>query len=165
MLSHALEKAFSLPNPKNSFGYSKAKILFNSINNFILKYKWDNCLNNPISILLEYINYHQIHNSVSPDIIDLNDKLDNLLNESLHKKDEFATGGTYEVTREELIANGISNFKTLSANRYAIRNFSEVPVKKELILKALDIAKKSPSACNRQAYRVHIFVGEKKIKS
>lgn len=54
------------------------------------------------------------------------------------------------------------NFETLAGNRFAIRSFSDTPVPDDILHKALDIARKSPSACNRQSYRVHVFRGDLK---
>src|SRR5699024_8074297 len=47
------------------------------------------------------------------------------------------------------------NFKELAAYRYSIRDFGEEIVSDEEIFDAIQMATKTPSVCNRQAYRVY----------
>ena len=73
-------------------------------------------------------------------------------------------GGVTRITKKDLLKT-LNNFdfKTFSEVRYSIRNFDEnysVPI--EIIKKAILIAGKSPSACNRQAWKVYVFKGLKK---
>ena len=162
MLTHALEKAFSLPNPRKQFGIKKAQQLNKYIYNYINKYSWDEALRTPLSVLSEYIAYHEKNNTASPEILLLKQHIlelkDNLNSTPINTN----PGGTLDVHRQNLQNSAKGDFKMLAENRYAIRNFDGSPVDFNLITKALDIAKKAPSACNRQAYRVHIFKGEAK---
>ena len=48
-----------------------------------------------------------------------------------------------------------SEIEKLFNTRHSIRQFSNEPVSKELISKAIELAQKAPSACNRQAVRVY----------
>lgn len=164
MLTHALEKAFSLPNPRKSFGITKAKDLTTKINEYVNKYNWDNSLSVPVSVLKKYIAYHRKSGAMLEEMKAIEEDLNSLLGSVSMLSCSFTLGGTYDVTREELITASKSNFETLSANRYAIRDFSGEPIDQEIIYKALDIAKKTPSACNRQSYRVHVFKGCQKDK-
>lgn len=162
MLTHALEKAFSLPNPRKSFGLKKAQALLGKVARYIDVYQWNDSLIVPMSVLSEYIGYHRRNNVMNPEMTDFENKINRLASYLSKELSLFNSAGTYDVTKGDLISNGRGDFKTLATNRYAIRNFSDIPVKKETIYKALDIAKKSPSACNRQSYRVHVFHGEQK---
>src|SRR5690606_18376889 len=47
-------------------------------------------------------------------------------------------------------------------SRYSIRKFADKPVDDDLLRRAIQVARKSPSACNRQAYRIHVYSGDKK---
>lgn len=162
MLTHALEKAFSLPRPRKSFGFEKANSLLNKIERFIRIFKWDDGLIVPISVLSEYIVYHKNNDSMSPEIIVLKERIDILLKSLSKESGLFNVGGVYNVEKEHLVAAGQENFETLATNRFAVRNFSGIPVLDEVLYRAIDIARKSPSACNRQSYRVHVFRGGKK---
>ena len=162
MLTHALEKAFSLPNPRKSFGLKKASSLLNKINRYIDEFGWDSSLIVPLSVLKEYISYHERNNTKSADIKTLESSINKIAAVESMGSDALNSGGTIDVTGHELAEHGRGNFEELASNRYAVRDFAPSPVDDEIICKALDIAKKSPSACNRQAYRVHIFKGQLK---
>jgi len=162
MLTHALEKAFSLPNPRKSFGLKKANSLLDKISRYTSEFQWDDNLVVPISVLKQYIEYHRHNNSISPEMTAFGNRFYEFMS-SLHMAyDSFQSAGTYDVTKDYLIKAGKGNFETLATNRFAVRNFSGKPVSQEVLHKALDIARKSPSACNRQSYRVHIFRDEQK---
>lgn len=162
MLSHALEKAFSLPNPRKSFGFTKASALLDKIIIYVSVFGWDKCLDVPVSVLRQYVLYHHKNNSMSSEMRSFEKRIDNFINSVSLRQNDFQYAGTYDVTKEDLIKYGAGNFESLSANRYAVRSFSGEPVSREILNKAFDIAKKSPSACNRQSYRVHVFNGEEK---
>lgn len=57
------------------------------------------------------------------------------------------------------------NFKELLEKRHSVRHFSEKPVEKEKILEALEIAKHTPSACNRQGWKTYIIFDEETKRS
>ena len=162
MLTHALEKAFSLPNPRKSFGLKKANSLLDKISRYVSKYNWDKNIVVPVSVLGQYVKYHELNNSISEDMQSFCKRL-NLFIESVSKAPEFfQEGGTYDVSKVSLVEKGMGNFETLAANRFAVRNFSGESVSTKLLDKALNISRKSPSACNRQSYRVHVFKGDLK---
>ncbi|WP_176761802.1 nitroreductase family protein [Tessaracoccus oleiagri] len=52
--------------------------------------------------------------------------------------------------------NGVKNFKALFEGRYSVREFADGPLSVERILPALNLSRKAPSVCNRQASRVKI---------
>ena len=162
MLTHALEKAFSLPNPRKSFGLKKATLLLDKLERYVSKYGWDESLIVPISVLRQYVIYHQRNNSMTSEMKTFEKHVDKFIDSLSNFHRNFQNAGPYDIVKENLIKSGVGNFESLSANRYAVRSFSGDPVSKEVLNKALDIAKKSPSACNRQSYRVHVFHGEQK---
>ncbi|MNP41368.1 malonic semialdehyde reductase [compost metagenome] len=53
----------------------------------------------------------------------------------------------------------------MAANRFSIRVFNETPVSEELIKEAANIARKSPSVCNRQTTRIYSFSTPEQKKS
>jgi len=59
----------------------------------------------------------------------------------------------------------ISDYELLMKNRQSCRNFdSTKPVEKNDLVKILEIAKLSPSACNSQPYSVYISLGDSVAK-
>jgi len=54
-------------------------------------------------------------------------------------------------------AAGNIDFPTLAKMRHSVRNFADQPVPDDAIASAIQVAQQSPSACNRQAWRVHVY--------
>lgn len=142
MLTHALEKAFSLPNPRKSFGLKKATSLLDKLMRYMSKYGWTESLIVPISVLKQYVIYHQKNNSMTSEMKTFEKRVDEFVDSLSNVHRNFQNAGTYDIVKENLITSGVGNFESLSANRYAVRSFSGDPVSKEVLNKALDIAKK-----------------------
>ena len=49
------------------------------------------------------------------------------------------------------------SFEHLVTSRHTVRNFSERRIPDEIILDAIKLAQRTPSVCNRQCWRVHVF--------
>jgi nitroreductase len=50
-----------------------------------------------------------------------------------------------------------TDFPALAALRHSVRDFAEEPVPDDAIAGAVRVAQQSPSACNRQPWRVHVY--------
>lgn len=66
--------------------------------------------------------------------------------------DEY--GGSIVVTAAEKTDNAQKSFIELAENRHSLREYSAQPVTEEEIVKAVELATRAPSACNRQPARV-----------
>lgn len=162
MTTHALEKAFSLYDKRRGFGVKKAVILIGNIQKYIRKYGYSEKLNVPIELVYSYLVYQRNDGYENP----LLDKVETELNAIIAayeiKKDVYQMAGYRKVNKTEMLDLTNIDFRRLAMNRHSFRHFSKEPVSEEAIKDALEIAKFSPSACNRQAYRVHVFSGEDK---
>ncbi|MBT40009.1 MAG: nitroreductase family protein [Myxococcota bacterium] len=69
-----------------------------------------------------------------------------------------ALGGTKTFEASELRESiaGI-DFERLARARHSVRVFADRPVPEQAIQRAVRIAQRSPSVCNRQPWRVHVF--------
>ncbi|MEZ8547900.1 nitroreductase family protein [Vibrio cyclitrophicus] len=95
--------------------------------------------------------YFEINNS-----IDLTD-ISNIIHEELLVEDPLLILGGKKVINKEDINVAIDlDFKRFFESRHSIREFSNVEVDMSLLFEAVDLAKKYPSVCNRQAVRVYI---------
>ena len=65
-------------------------------------------------------------------------------------------GGTIDFNCEKIDLN-IQEIEKLFNTRHSIRNFSTKPVSNDIIKKAIELAHKCPSACNRQGVRSYII--------
>ena len=65
--------------------------------------------------------------------------------------------GAYILTKEELKNDYDIDYSKFIKSRHSTRNYKNMPLKMEDIKKAIDMAKYSPSACNRQFIKVHYY--------
>jgi len=70
---------------------------------------------------------------------------------------EDALGGTKVVGREEVHAAALRDLRPFFASRHSVRDFDEREVDVDLIRRAVEMARFTPSVCNRQATRVHVL--------
>lgn len=68
-----------------------------------------------------------------------------------------AEGGARVVSKERILSAISIDFHEFCQTRYSVRDFSGERVTLEAIRKAIDTARKTPSVCNRQSWRVHAF--------
>lgn len=73
--------------------------------------------------------------------------------------------GVLMIERDAKMNNRHLDFKTLSEHRYAIREYSDLPVTIDELNEAVDIAMKTPSVCNRQASRVYEIFDSETIRT
>lgn len=99
MLTHALEKAFSLPNPRKSFGLKKASSLLDYIERYISQYGYQNEIIVPVSVMLKYIDYHKSNNTQTEEMSLFEKRIRSILPSS-EKPDALNAGGTYDLSKK-----------------------------------------------------------------
>lgn len=147
---HSIEKGLSYEEIRNGFGSEPINQLIKLLELYTLKKypKTDINFLTAVSVLKKYIEHHEAN---LYDVKDLKTRVNNL-----KIQDEDDLGGVKHVTKEEILASVNLDFHTFSKNRYSIREFSKEDVDINLIYKAIEIAIKTPSACNRQPWKVKI---------
>lgn len=162
MTTHALEKAFSLYNKRKGFGVKKIVLLTNNILKYIHKYGYSEKLNVSIALVNRYLVFQKKDGFWNEVLDEVAVKLNGIIKKYHIEESVLSKAGYVSRTRLQMLEATHVDFAKLANNRYSFRHFSKDDVPDDVIRKALDIAKKSPSACNRQAYRVHVFVGKDK---
>ena len=148
--AHILEKGMSLPEPRPGYGTQVVETLFQLLDDAMQNEKLCNgsAFRNAIAVLRAYVDYH--------DTINFN--VDYLKSELNKFKDistlEFVSGLKH-FTKQEMNIHIRGDYSEFSRSRHSIRHFSDVPVEEPDIYKAIDIARKTPSACNRQPWNVY----------
>jgi nitroreductase len=69
-------------------------------------------------------------------------------------------GGTVTVTQVDGLA---ASFNALVAQRHSARTFTDAEVPDSVLVDCVAQAQRSPSACNRQAVRVHVYADRKQV--
>lgn len=164
MLTHALEKAFSLPSPRPSFGRAKALRLCSLIEGYIADFGFGDALRVPVSLVAAYIAYHQENGVDDDDLRRIRVCFDSFVKASGHPAGYFDAAGWISMTAGDMAGAAGCSFRELVALRHSVRDFGPDPIADMRIREALSIAAGSPSACNRQAWRAHVFRGDKKVR-
>jgi nitroreductase len=68
--------------------------------------------------------------------------------------------GVKHITRKEILEQCGKCFESFLFSRHSIRYFTSAAPRREVIEKALLLAQQTPSACNRQGWRTHVFFGD-----
>src|SRR5207244_3137840 len=68
-----------------------------------------------------------------------------------------ARGGTYQVRRADIHTAARRDLSAFFESRFSVRDFADGDVDPALIASAVRMAQKTPSVCNRQSARVHVF--------
>ena len=154
--NHVIEKGMSMRFPKIGFGQEKVTVLCLRL----MKYKRmyfsvnPNFLIYPLSTIKKYIDYTKNNGIAISEI----EKMYNELTDGLMHVE--VSSGIETVTRNEL-TKPFDSFEVFVKARHSIRYFKREVPSQELIEKALFIAQRTPSACNRQGWKVHVFEKEK----
>lgn len=152
VLTHELDKGLHMPEPRKGFGREKAKTLVSYLKKYLnfknFDYEYDAYLD-AVEVLQKYCASAEQY-GLDISFINLNDfvvdytKVHNRLDQ---------TGNYYY---DENIQN--FNFKYFALSRHSIRFFKdEYKVSQTDFEKAVEIARMSPSACNRQSARVMLL--------
>lgn len=164
MTTHAVEKAFSLHDKRKGFGVKKIASLMSNLEKYIQKYGYSEKLDVSVALVHRYLEYQNKDGFQSVVLDDVSERLLKLM--ALNHLDNhiYDEAGSLVRTKDDMLKLKHVDFQELAAGRFSFRHFSSEEISDSVIKEALDIAKKSPSACNRQAYRVHVFGGEQKNK-
>lgn len=156
LVMHQLEKGMSFTNSKREFGGEKARLLVMMVRKCISTYGMNEACKIAINILHEYIKRdNATHNA---DIL----KMINSLCEDYRDMVSDGYAGVKLVSGPPVFDKAL--IKEFFNSRSSVREYSDLPVTESEFKEALSFASCTPSACNRQASRVHFFNAKDMIK-
>ncbi len=148
---HIVEKGLALPIPRKNFGIPKIKVLIEKAIFYRSKYGEDRIVRNIQEVLNQYLERNS-------ELRKLNIEFYKMLVDFIDSKKFDRHGGVKIVTVTEIKKAVNIDFKSFMQTRSSVRNFSsENNILEEEVYKAIEIAKYTPSVCNRQSWRVHYF--------
>ena len=160
--AHRLEKGLCIRTPRAGWGVDKA-------NNLVRLLEKESKSINPDTMALS------VGKGVLAAYIEAKQESDNPIDvraiEKLRKAiavsgldlkvNEF--GGSLLIHREDMIQD--SSVERLFVTRHSVRDFSDIPVDLEKLERAITLALRAPSACNRQASQIYVIGGKDRIKA
>ena len=151
--THSIEKGLSIENPRLGFGHKKQELILQYINKLKSsdsEYHKE-AIKMSIDALNEYIKFHDSKSFSDDFILKLKDFLkNNEINE------DVKYGGVLDIKYDNLNFN-VEEIEKLFNTRHSIRDFSNTEVDLDKLKKAIKLAQRAPSACNRQAVRVYVL--------
>ncbi len=153
---HAIEKGLSIGSCRAGFGQPKVQSLINDLSRYISSFPQAN-IDEAIGVIDRYIDYNR-QQGIDMSIIEAQyEKLCRIY----EIKNSYEVG-IAEKQRSDILEATKADFATFSTSRFSIRDFApEGKVDINSIVAAIEIARKAPSACNRQSAKAHIFNGKK----
>lgn len=147
-LYHTVEKGLALPHPRPGFGRRNITPLIQLLQEHKSRLEINGVYEAAVSSLKEYVKYHEG--------LGFRDDLVSAVALFVANLADNRKGGT------DLIPSPPPEltFEKFFKSRRSWRNFSNKDVSDDLILKALEIARFTPSVCNRQGWHVHTYRGE-----
>ena len=150
---HSIEKGLSISAPRLGFGLAKLSKLFSDIEAYQALETDDlECLKFARDAVKAYLDFHEKKKFQSEKIEEVAKKYE-ALKASL-KEDNESFGGVKVLNFSDLDYD-VAEIEKLFLTRSSVRDFSGEPVDEEVIQKAILLAQRSPSACNRQGVRIY----------
>lgn len=149
VLYHAIEKGMSLRVSQNGFGQEKIRKLIE----LCAKYEK---MDGDIDLLVTCQKVLQAYTAHQKDHLDAQ-FLAELKNSRLFglTLNEVGDGGVQPLSQSSL---GFDEYKDFVLTRKSVRDFSNETVELSDLIDAIDIAKYTPSVCNRQPWKSYIYV-------
>ena len=160
--THTIEKGMSMRNPRKGFGQEKVSNLINRLKKYNQLYGMTDSsfLYYPLSTIKSYIEYT---NKTGVSIPDIEESYAELLNTTDFELVNVESGIVRE-SKEHIQSLCNKDFESLLFSRHSLRYFSKRPVSKDILDKALILAQRTPSACNRQGWKAHVFMGNRSVE-
>lgn len=149
---HIVEKGMALPNPRKGFGKEKVSHLIQTLEEFESKYS-----NPQLSVYIRQVlkTYFDRNSEV------LDASFSSKIQNCIQKNDDvFPKGGVKIITKENIATATGFDYAGFVRSRTSVRNFSDEPVTEKEILAAVENARYTPSVCNRQSWKVHLYEGD-----
>lgn len=155
---HAIEKGLSLGAPRLGFGEKRILDLIADLRTYRDRFADTEFLAHPLATIRGYLSYNVARGFEPARVREAYDQLER---EQPQATPISVEGGVKLVRKAELTSSG-HDFEAFALTRHSIRDFSNQPVTREELVRAVATAQRAPSACNRQAWHAHVFQGSAK---
>ena len=156
---HSIEKGLSLVHPRKLFGLEKINTMLDQVDRYVkLSCINMNIMHMVVDALKAYLQFHS-----DEEYLELNyikDKVSKYI-EQFAVSETPVRGGVQYISFQ-CGDDDYLNLKKIAEQRHSIRDFSEEHVPIEQLRKAIIVAQRAPSACNRQGVRAYVITGKHK---
>jgi nitroreductase len=151
---HRLEKGLSLYAPRVGFGLESVKNLLSHLQSYRARFLIDENWMTALNVLCAYFDFNQAHRDDNSELYHQVLALQEGAAPTLRK---WERGGTKLVSRQAIHRVAKLDLTPFFESRYSVRQFTDEQVNIQLIEQAMRMAQKTPSVCNRQTCKVHVY--------
>lgn len=152
-LSHRLEKGLLIKNPKPMWGWDKA---------YLMEKLLKRCENDFSTITANAVLSAYLDAKSKSEFMEDREKYNVFLHTTGYQTISYeGLGGTQIVQAPLFSSQEQHQIQRLFFTRHSCREFAKRPVSNEDLTKAIEMALRCPSACNRQPFRIYAIAPEK----
>lgn len=160
---HVVEKGLSMPEFRPRFGVPMVKRLINLTRQGHCKHGWKSNVNylTAVNVVQKYM---QRHEELGIDLSEHFSEEEIVYGRDI-ESDRVVKSGSEQHEDKLYFSESQSNFTDFAKSRHSCRVFKrDIPVDEETLKLAVEIARFTPSVCNRQGWKVHAYSDGKKIE-
>jgi nitroreductase len=153
---HVIEKALALRSPRPSFGVECAEDLLDGLESYLRRFGVDSLVVTSQKVLGDYLAFQAGDSMITARIAP---RVEAIRTVTARYDATNAEGGILRKTRTEILRAVGCRRDDFFLSRHSIRHFAPEPATRAQLEHALHLAQRTPSVCNRQAWRVHVYAG------
>lgn len=158
-LYHSVEKGLTMPGFRAGFGQPLLHTLMDLNEQYIRRFgTTDPQIRHSVGVVYEYLTTHEQQGFA------LDEALKQKIRAQVQHFESLEPCEQRTVTREEYFSQSDSPYPEFARSRVSVRNYAEAEVPMEKMKEAVDIARSTPSACNRQTARAAILTNKEEIR-
>lgn len=163
--THRVEKGLAFLAPRPGFGARVVKVLIPNVLEYHSRFGHHPILLSSLGVL-EYWSAFSAKSDSNAELRHAVEDTSRVINDGKTQGIEGyeSTFGAVPQTRKSVLSSVAMDVELLFRTRRSVRQYSDQEVSDAEIQRAVRIAQYSPSVCNRQSGRVHVYRGAEKIK-
>ena len=154
-LSHSLEKGMALSTPRAGFGSKLTTCLVSDMESYVRRYGPDELTNCVLGIVEALLAYHKDRGVEWPEL-ERNTVAMRVRHAGLICS-YMAPVGTVKIQRQQIVMAAPVDPEAFFNLRRSVRQFSDIPISSEEIERAVKMAFRAPSVCNRQGAKLYVY--------
>jgi nitroreductase len=151
---HRIEKGLALREPRVGFGSWFMPRLLANLETYRAAYGADQVVFVTLNALSAYLDFNEARGHEVPAV---REGVARLLSKLGAAEAGGREGGVHRLSGQDIRSNACRDLGPFFRSRHSIRNFAETPVPLDLVEKAVSMAIHTPSVCNRESWRVHVY--------
>lgn len=157
--AHALEKGMAIGNVRIGFGKPKALSLIKDIDRYLITGGGISKANDWCGIIDSYIKFNEDNGANMTEV----KKRFVILIKKYNINPNTNDAGIIWLDHDDIKEREKESFSVFSQSRFSVRDFGTAPVSKDKLEDAFRLCERTPSACNRQSWRLHVYTEREKI--